>query len=136
MRFIGFDLTNLGNNSYAINGLPAGVENLDPVSLIRNMVDRAIETGCEVHEEICDSLALSLAKAAAIRPGKILSGEEMDDLLASLFSCQESNLTPDGKTIVSKLTDEELVNVSGDVPTGIHLCSDKHPFPAPMGMEL
>ncbi len=108
MQFIGFDLTNLGNNSYAINGLPAGVENLDPVSLIWNMVDRAIETGCEVHEEICDSLALSLAKAAAIRPGKILSGEEMDNLLASLFSCQESNLTPDGKTIISKLTDEEL----------------------------
>ena len=108
MRFIGFDLTNLGNNSYAINGLPAGVENLDPVSLIRNMVDRVIDTGCEVHEEICDSLALSLAKAAAIRPGKILSGEEMDNLLASLFSCQESNLTPDGKTIISKLTDEEL----------------------------
>lgn len=106
--FIGFDLTNLGNNSYAINGLPAGVENLDPVSLIRNMVDRAIETGCEVREEICDSLALSLAKAAAIRPGKILSGEEMDNLLASLFSCQESNLTPDGKIIISKLTDEEL----------------------------
>lgn len=108
MRFVGFDLTNLGNNSYAINGLPAGVENLDPVSLIRNMVDRVIDTGCEVHEEICDSLALSLAKAAAIRPGKILSGEEMDNLLASLFSCQESNLTPDGKTIISKLTDEEL----------------------------
>ena len=108
MRFIGFDLTNLGNNSYAINGLPAGVENLDPVSLSRNMVDRVIDTGCEVHEEICDSLALSLAKAAAIRPGKILSGEEMDNLLASLFSCQESNLTPDGKTIISKLTDEEL----------------------------
>ena len=108
MRFIGFDLTNLGNNSYAINGLPAGVENLDPVSLIWNMVDRVIDTGCEVHEEICDSLALSLAKAAAIRPGKILSGEEMDNLLASLFSCQESNLTPDGKTIISKLTDEEL----------------------------
>ena len=108
MRFIGFDLTNLGNNSYAINGLPAGVENLDPVSLIRNMVDRVIDTGCEVHEEICDSLALSLAKAAAIRPGKIRSGEEMDNLLASLFSCQESNLTPDGKTIISKLTDEEL----------------------------
>lgn len=108
MRFIGFDLTNLGNNSYAINGLPAGVENLDPVSLIRNMVDRVIDSGCEVHEEICDSLALSLAKAAAIRPGKILSGEEMDNLLASLFSGQESNLTPDGKTIISKLTDEEL----------------------------
>ena len=108
MRFIGFDLTHLGNNSYAINGLPAGIENLDTVALVRDMVDRTIETGCEVHEEICEALALSLAKAAAIRPGKILSAEEMDNLLASLFSCQDSNLTPDGKTIISMLTDEEL----------------------------
>lgn len=108
MRFIGFDLTHLGNNSYAINGLPAGIENLDTMALVRNMVDRAIETGCEVHEEICQSLALSLAKAAAIRPGKILSVEEMDNLLASLFSCPDSNLTPDGKTIISLLTDDEL----------------------------
>lgn len=108
MRFIGFDLTHLGSNSYAINGLPAGIENLDTVALVRNMVDRAIETGCEVHEEICESLALSLAKAAAIRPGKKLSTEEMDNLLASLFSCPDSNLTPDGKTIISLLTDDEL----------------------------
>lgn len=108
MHFIGFELTNLGNNSYAINGLPAGVENLDSVALVRDMVARAIETGCEVHDEICDSLALSLAKAAAIRPGKTLSSEEMDYLLASLFSCPDSNLTPDGKTIISLLTDEEL----------------------------
>lgn len=108
MRFIGFDLTNLGNNSYAINGLPAGIENLDPVTVVRNMVDRAIETGCEVQDEICESLALSLAKAAAIRPGKTLSEEEMDHLIANLFSCMDSNLTPDGKTIISMLTDDEL----------------------------
>lgn len=108
MRFIGFDLTNLGNNSYAINGVPAGIENKNNVKVVREMVDRAIETGCEVHEEICESLALSLAKSAAIQPGKILSSEEMDHLLASLFSCPDSNLTPDGKIIISMLTDEEL----------------------------
>lgn len=108
MRFIGFDLSNLGNNSYAINGLPSGVEGSDPVNLVRNVVDHAIETGCEVHEEICESLALSLAKAAAIRPGKNLSSEEMDHLIASLFTCPESNLTPDGRTIISLLTDDEL----------------------------
>ena len=108
LRFIGFDLTHLGNNSYAINGLPAGLENLDMVALIRDMVDRAIDTGCEVHEEICNSLALSLAKAAAIHPGKTLSAEEMDHIIASLFSCQDSNLTPDGKTIISMLMDDEI----------------------------
>lgn len=108
MRFIGFDLSNLGNNSYAINGLPAGLENVDQVVLIKDIVSRAIETGCEVHEEICESIALALAKAAAIRPGKVMSADEMDHLIATLFSCPDSNLTPDGKTIVSMLTDEEL----------------------------
>ncbi|WP_455622163.1 DNA mismatch repair endonuclease MutL [Parabacteroides sp.] len=108
LRFVGFDLSNLGNDNYAINGLPAGIENLDPVNLVKDIVDRAIETGCEVHERICEAIAFSLAKAAAIRPGKSLSSEEMDHLIASLFSCPDSNLTPDGKTIISMLTDEEL----------------------------
>lgn len=108
LHLMGFDLTPLGLDSYTINGIPAGTEKLAPVSLVREIVDRAIETGCEVHEDICESFALSLAKAAAIRSGKILSVEEMDNLLASLFSCPESNLTPDGKTILSMLTDEEL----------------------------
>lgn len=108
LSFIGFDLSNLGNDTYAINGLPSGIEGIEPVSLLKNIVDRAIETGCEVHEEICDAIALSLARAAAIKSGKILSAEEMDHIIASLFSCSESNLTPDGKTIISLLADEEL----------------------------
>lgn len=41
MRFIGFDLSNLGNNSYAINGLPAGLENVDQLVLIKDIVNRA-----------------------------------------------------------------------------------------------
>lgn len=108
LRYIGFDLSNLGNNSYAINGLPSGVENLDPVALVKDAVSRAIDTGCQVHEEICDALALSLAKAAAIRPGQSLSSEEMDNLIASLFSSSSSSYTPDGKVILSKFTDDEL----------------------------
>ena len=108
MRFIGFDLTCLGPNSYAINGIPSMFENLDAVSVIHDMVARVIETGCEVHDEICKSLALTLAKVAAIRPGKKLSVEEMDHLIASLFLCPEYELTPDGKLIVSMLTDDDL----------------------------
>lgn len=108
LRFLGFDLVDEGNNRYTIKGLPAGVENLDPVMLLHDMIDQAIETGCDVQDEVCRSLALSLARAAAIPSGKPLSPEEMSHLLAALFSCSESNLTPDGKTILSMLTDEEL----------------------------
>ncbi|MDH6535043.1 DNA mismatch repair endonuclease MutL [Parabacteroides sp. 52] len=108
LRYIGFDLSDLGRGSYAINGLPAGVENQNPVLLLKEMVGHAIETGCEVHEEICHTLALSLAKATAIRPGKPLSPEEREHLIASVFSSSDSHLTPDGKTILSLLTEDEL----------------------------
>lgn len=108
LRFVGFDLSNLGNDNYAINGLPAGIENLNPVRLVKEIVDRAMETGCEVHEEVCEAIALELAKAAAIPAGKFLSADEMDHLIASLFSCSNPHLTPSGKTILSLLTDDEL----------------------------
>ena len=108
LRSVGFDLADLGNGSFSINGLPAGIENVDQIKLLKDIVNHAIETGCDVQEKICESIALSLAKASAISVGKTLSAEEMDHLIASLFSCQESNLTPEGKTIISMLTDEEL----------------------------
>lgn len=108
LRFAGFDLSDLGNDSYAINGLPAGMGNADPAQLVRDIVDRAMETGAEASGKVSEAIAFSLARAAAIRPGKPLSTEEMDHLIASLFACPDSNLTPDGKTIVTIITDEEL----------------------------
>lgn len=108
LRFMGFDLSDLGSGSYAIHGLPSGVEGMDPVQLLKDVISQAIDTGCEVREEICHSLALALAKAAAIRPGKSLSTEEMDHLIATLFSSSDSHLTPDGKTILTMLTEDEL----------------------------
>lgn len=108
LRFVGFDLNDLGGGSYAINGLPVGIEGIDIVQLLKDIVARCVDVGADAQELLCDAIALSLAKATAIPVGKSLTGEEMDHLIASLFSCQDSNLTPDGKTILTMLTDEEL----------------------------
>jgi DNA mismatch repair protein MutL len=108
LHFVGFDLSNLGQGSYAINGLPVGVEHLDPVSLVRDVIQQAIENETKATEDICCSIALSLANPAAIRPGKILTVDEMEHLQASLFSSTDSYLTPDGKIILTLLTDDEL----------------------------
>lgn len=108
MKLAGFDLSNFGNNNYAINGLPAGMDNVDPVLLVRDILARSMDTGVDAHEKICETLALSLAKAAAISYGKLLSTEEMDHILASLFSSSSSDYTPDGKKIISIMADSEL----------------------------
>lgn len=35
LSFLGFELTDLGGGSYAINGVPAGIEGLNPIDLIK-----------------------------------------------------------------------------------------------------
>ncbi|MCD7975804.1 MAG: DNA mismatch repair endonuclease MutL [Tannerellaceae bacterium] len=108
LYFIGFDISHLGNNSYAINGVPSGLENSSPVALLQDIVHRVMEIGGKAGEEIAHTVALALARSTAISYGKKLSVEEMDHLIASLFVSSDSNHTPDGKLIISMLTEEEL----------------------------
>lgn len=108
LRYIGFDLNSLGNDTYSVNGQPAGTENLDVATLVKDAVNHVIETGCKANDEICEAIALSLAKSAAIRPGKQMSTDELEHLIASLFSSSSPTYTPDGKVIISLMTDDEL----------------------------
>lgn len=105
---LGFDLSNLGGGSFAINGVPAGVEGLNPEQLVTNMVHTAIEKGCKVKEEVQSMLALSLAKAAAIVPGQVLTNDEMNGLIEGLFSVSTPNYTPDGKTVLAVIKEDEI----------------------------
>ncbi|MDR1644824.1 MAG: DNA mismatch repair endonuclease MutL [Tannerellaceae bacterium] len=105
----GFDMEHLGNNAYAIRGIPAGSEKLNPVMLVKNAVNQAIETGCRAPDEVSEAIALSLAKATAIASGQKLSVDEMNALIASLFSSVSSAYTPEGKRILSILSDDELI---------------------------
>ena len=105
---VGFDLSDLGGGSYAINGVPAGIEGLNPVELVRSMLHTAMEKGNDVKEEIQRILALTLARAAAIVYGQVLTNEEMISLVDSLFACPSPNYTPDGKVVLATIKEEEI----------------------------
>ncbi len=108
LSFLGFELTDLGGGSYAINGVPAGIEGLNPIDLIQNMVHTAMEKGGKVKEEVQSILALTLAKATAIVPGEALTNEEMTGLVDGLFAVNTPNYTPDGKTVSSVINEDDL----------------------------
>lgn len=105
---VGFDLSPLGGGSYAINGIPSGIEGLNPIDLVRNMVHTAMEKGNDVKEEVQTILASTLARAAAIVYGQVLSNEEMSGLVDNLFACPSPNYTPDGRTVLATIKEEEI----------------------------
>ena len=110
---LGFDLSDLGGNTYAINGIPAGIEGIDPVMLLQRMVSDALEKGRGVTDEINSTVALSLARSAAIPYGQILNNEEMENLINELFACSNANYTPDGKAILCILPQSDIEHLLG-----------------------
>ena len=108
LESLGFEISNLGSNTFAIVGVPAEIENPDVAKLIKSMLENIIETGMDVKSEIQEKLALSFARSVAINYGKALSVEETTDIVNKLFACPTPNFTPDGKKIITVLDDEDI----------------------------
>ena len=87
---------------------PSGIEGLDPVRLVTDMVHDALEKGSDVKSEVQSVLALSLAQSAAIVYGQVLTNEEMADLVDKLFACPAPNYTPDGRIVLATIKEEDI----------------------------
>ena len=104
---VGFELTPLGPSSYAVNGVPAGIEGLNATQLIQDILASAIPV---THDTISinHQVALGLARHAAIPYGQQLTNEEMDVVVNNLFSCDNVNYTPDGKAVLCILPQADI----------------------------
>ena len=109
---VGFDLSPLGPASYAVNGVPAGIEGLNPSQLIQDIVD-ASEGVSHDASAIHHQVALGLARHAAIPYGQQLSNEEMDVIINDLFACENVNYSPDGKVILCILPQHDIEQLMG-----------------------
>ena len=107
---LGFELTLIGPTAYAVNGVPAGLEGLQPDSLLRDILTDAAEHSGHTSNllPLTSNLSLSLARHAAIPYGQLLSNEEMDILVNDLFACENVNYTPDGHPILCILPQADI----------------------------
>ena len=73
------------------------------------MVHTAMEKGNDVKEEVQTILASTLARAAAIVYGQVLSNEEMSNLVDNLICMPiPPNYTPDGKTVLATIKEDDI----------------------------
>lgn len=105
---IGFDLTSLGGGSYSINGVPAGLEGVDYVKLLKSFADNSSGGASSVTSGLDSSIALKLARSAAIPYGQVLGNSEMENIVNELFLCKNVNYTPDGKSTVVMLKQHDI----------------------------
>lgn len=105
---LGFDVTSLGGGSFSLQGVPAGLDGLDPVALLTDIVASVRGGGLSAQDEVQHRIALTMARSAAIPTGQVLSSKEMAVLLDDLFATDTPNYTPDGKTVLAILPSDTI----------------------------
>ena len=108
LRAIGFDLEQLSPDSYSIQGVPAQMADQSPVPVLQQIIEKVRSRGADTQSEWREQIALSLAQSTAIPLGKSLNEQEMRQIVDDLMQLPSHRITPDGKTIVSLLTNEEI----------------------------
>ncbi len=106
VRALGFDITSLGGSSFSIVGAPS--EQANPVAVVQEMVESVKQQDGGHADALHHQLALVLARHNAIEVGEVLSSVQMETLIGDLFQCDNPNLSPNGKTILTILQQETI----------------------------
>ena len=96
LQQLGFDLSFLGDNVWALHAAPTLPGNVNPCETLQQILSDIADTGTVNPAAVIKPAALALARASAISSTQSLSTDQVDSLIAYLFSATEAAYTPDG----------------------------------------
>ena len=111
MEKMGFSMSPLSGNDWAVSAVPSGLDSVDVTTMIHQIIESVDNGGMPLKKRLHDHLSLTVARSAAIPAGKVLMQEEMEKLVADLLRLPEPNYTPDGKTIINVIPMEQITKL-------------------------
>ncbi len=108
IKAIGFDMSEFGKNTFVIHGIPADMGDADSVQLLEGLLDNYKQNLQELKSDKRENISRSMAQNMAIKSGKILAQEEMNNLIDELFACKMPYTTPSGKPTITTFSIDDL----------------------------
>ena len=109
LRSYGFAVEPLSQCTFVVTATPADLKEGDLQACFDQMLTdykgATMQRFCNRSQSLC----ASLARQMAIKPGKALTQEEMQQLVADLFACPMTDTAPSGKKIITVIKPEELL---------------------------
>lgn len=98
IKGLGFQFDVFGKNTLVVTGMPAETAGKNEKELFEGLIEQFKQNQSTLTLPLRDNLASSLARRAGIKAGQKLTYEEMDSLIAGLFSCRNPNYSSEGNT--------------------------------------
>lgn len=108
LRELGFIIEPLGRNTFVVTATPQGVRDSDLQSILDQTISEYKSSMMERFNDRDKSVSLSLARQISSHASKEMKPEEMQHLIADLFSCQAPDTSPSGKKIMFILNEQDL----------------------------
>lgn len=109
LRSYGFAMEPLSQCTFVVTATPADLKEGDLQACFDQMLTDYKSATMQRFCNRSQSLCASLARQMAIRPGKALTQEEMQQLVADLFACPMADTAPSGKKIITIVKPDELL---------------------------
>ncbi len=110
IQSLGFQIREFGKNTYVVEGIPADIgSGISESQIIERLIEDYKNNQSDLKLSKREKLAKSLARHAAIKPGTILSNEDMAELVDKLFACESANISLSGTPIILTFTLQELL---------------------------
>ena len=100
---LGFVISEFGNHTIVINGVPADIYINNEKALFEGLLEQFKHFKSELSIDNKENLARSLAKKSALKKGSKLNAQEMVTLVGQLFTCQNPNYGLSGNKTFVKL---------------------------------
>jgi len=105
---IGFDISPMGKNSFAVQGIPPGLAAGEEKLAIDEVVEQMKHESPDAVSSRTDKLLATMARRMAHNVQALSQPENQQMLVDELFACAQPDLTPDGRKTFVMLRKEEL----------------------------
>jgi DNA mismatch repair protein MutL len=110
---IGMDISPMGKNAFAVQGIPPGLPPGDEKQVIDEVIEQLKHESPDAVGGRTDALLATMAKRMARNVQAMTLTDNQQTLIDELFACTQPELTPDGKKTFILLKKDELDNMLG-----------------------
>ncbi len=113
LKKLGYEVQQIDKNAFAIHGVPSDLESGNEKQCIEGLLEQFKHSSSNLKTDKREKMIRLLARQHAIKPGKTLTPDEMQNLIDRLFACTQSQTNPSGRFTYIPFRIEELDKMFG-----------------------